>query len=221
MREDQRWQGLQRRIGLTGGIASGKSSVSRYLHNQGIPILDADVYAHDALAPGSQATELVMDRYGTAVQLDDKSGREGEATSPAIDRQALGKIIFNHAVERLWLEQLVHPIVEERMGKEIERHSEASVIALAIPLLFETGLDKLCSEIWVVSCLDRQQQERLMARNSLSAVEAKQRIEAQWPLQRKRELADHVINNDGPPNAWHKQVSNLLKTETGRSTLAP
>ena len=209
-----RWQGLQRRIGLTGGIASGKSSVSRYLHNQGVPVLDADVYAHEALAPGSQATATVLERYGALGQLTQESRGEGDAASRRIDRRALAHIVFNDPVERLWLEQLIHPIVQERLERDLELLSNASCVALVIPLLFEAGLDKLCTEVWVVSCSDKQQQDRLMARNGLSAIEAQQRIEAQWPLERKRQLADHVIDNSGPPNGWQNQVFKLLSMET-------
>jgi len=205
-----RWQGLQRRIGLTGGIASGKSSVGSYLLSQGLPVLDADFYAREALAPGSKAAETVLQRFGFLVHAPQKSRTKVDATSQQIDRQALSQIVFNDAIERLWLEQLIHPIVKERLEQEIELHSKASALALVIPLLFEAGLEKLCTEVWVVSCSDKQQQERLMARNGLSAIEAKRRIEAQWPLERKRELADHVINNDGEPHSWQKQVLQLL-----------
>ena len=205
-----RWQGRQRRIGLTGGIASGKSSVSRYLHNQGLPILDADLYAHEALAPGSQATEIVLERYGALGQLTQESRREGDAAPRRIDRRALAHIVFNDPVERLWLEQLIHPIVQERLERDLELLSNASCVALVIPLLFEAGLDKLCTEVWVVSCSDKQQQERLMARNGLSSIEAQQRIEAQWPLERKRQLADHVIDNSGDAESWKEQIQHLL-----------
>ncbi len=205
-----RWQGLQRRIGLTGGIASGKSSVSRYLHNQGLPILDADVYAHEALAPGSQATAIVLERYGALGQLTQESSREDDAATRRIDRGALAHIVFNDPVERLWLEQLIHPIVQERLERDLELLSKASCVALVIPLLFEAELDKLCTEVWVVSCSDKQQQERLMARNGLSAIEAQQRIEAQWPLERKRQLADHVIDNSGDAESWKEQIQHLL-----------
>ena len=205
-----RWQGRQRRIGLTGGIASDKSSVSRYLHNQGLPILDADVYAHDALAPGSQATAIVLERYDALGQLTQESSREDDAATRRIDRRALAHIVFNDPVERLWLEQLIHPIVQERLERDLELLSNASCVALVIPLLFEAGLDKLCTEVWVVSCSDKQQQDRLMARNGLSAIEAQQRIEAQWPLERKRQLADHVIDNSGDAESWKEQIQHLL-----------
>ena len=98
----------QRRIGLTGGIASGKSSVGRWLAQQGLPVFDADQYAREALKPGQQATKTVLQRYGSSVQA------EGGA---AIDRAALGRIVFQDPAERHWLEQLIHPIVRERFDQ--------------------------------------------------------------------------------------------------------
>ena len=210
MSERQRWTGRQRRIGLTCCIASGKSSVSQFLAQQGIPVLDDDVYAREALAPGSKAAETVLQRFSHLLHHPPEDREKVDATSRQIDRQALGQIVFNDAVERLWLEQLIHPIVKERLEKEIELHSKASALALVIPLLFETGLDKLCTEVWVVSCSKQQQQERLMTRNGLSAIAAARRIEAQWPLERKRLLADHVINNSGITDSWQNQVLQLL-----------
>ena len=206
----QRWEGPQRRIGLTGGIASGKSSIGKYLQKQGLPVLDADIYAHEALAPGSQAVGIVIERYGALVQPTQMNSIEEDTASQQINRRALAQIVFNDPVERLWLEQLVHPIVQQRLEREIELLRKASSLALVIPLLFETGLNKLCTEVWAVSCSDKQQQDRLMARNGLSAIEAKRRIKAQWPLKLKCKLADHVIDNTGEPNAWQNQVIKLL-----------
>jgi dephospho-CoA kinase len=208
--ERQRWKGRQRRIGLTGGIASGKSSVSHFLAQQGIPVLDADVYAREALAPESKAAETVLQHFGNLLHHPPEGREKVDAASRQIDRQALGQIVFNDAAERLWLEQLIHPIVKVRLEQEIELHSKSSTLALVIPLLFETGLDKLCTEVWVVSCSKQQQQERLMTRNGLSAIAAARRIEAQWPLERKRLLADHVIDNSGSTNSWHNQAFQLL-----------
>jgi len=187
----QRWQGEQRRIGLTGGIASGKSSVGRVLEQQHhLPLLDADVFAREALAAGSAGTQAVLQRYGTAVQ--EQSG--------VINRRALGAIVFNNPSEREWLEQLVHPLVRQRFDAELERLAEVPVVVLVIPLLFESGLEVICSETWLVDCDEAQQLERLMQRDQLSEQEATARIQAQWPLTRKRELADQVISNRGTPN---------------------
>ena len=207
---EQRWEGPQRRIGLTGGIASGKSSVGKYLQKQGLPVLDADIYAHEALSPGTQATGIVIERYGALVQLTQKSSSESNAASPEINRRALGQIVFNHAAERLWLEQLIHPIVRKRLEQEIELRSRSSALVLMIPLLFEAGLEELCTEVWVVHCSSQEQQNRLMARNGLSAVDAKRRIQAQWPLEQKRQLADQVIDNSGNIKEWESQVLKVL-----------
>ncbi|MCB4394002.1 dephospho-CoA kinase [Synechococcus sp. HB1133] len=191
----------QRRIGLTGGIASGKSSVGRWLAQQGLPVLDADQFAREALAPGRQATHSVLQRYGSKVQ------GEGAAT---IDRAVLGRIVFQDPAERLWLEQLIHPIVRDRFDQALTRHAETPAIVLMIPLLFEAGLESLCSEIWLVDCDESQQLQRLIARDGLSPAAAQARIAAQWPLSRKRALADHVISNQGQPGAWHAQAVTLL-----------
>ena len=114
----------QRRIGLTGGIASGKSTVGRLLAARGLPLLDADGFAREALAPGSPGAQAVLARYGT------------------LDRAALGRIVFADAAERQWLEQLVHPLVRARFAAELERLAAAPVVVLMIPLLFEAGLER-------------------------------------------------------------------------------
>ena len=191
----------QRRIGLTGGIASGKSSVGHWLAQQGLQVLDADQFAREALEPGRDATKTVLQRYGASVQAI------GAAT---IDRAALGRIVFQDPAERRWLEQLIHPIVRDRFEQELTRHAETPAIVLMIPLLFEAGLESLCSEIWLVDCDESQQLERLIARDGLSLTAAQARIAAQWPLSRKRALADHVISNQGQPGAWHAQAVTLL-----------
>ena len=194
-------QFAQRRIGLTGGIASGKSSVSRWLAQQGLPVLDADEFAREALAPGEEATNTVLQRYGAIVQAK---------TYAAVDRTALGHIVFQDAVERQWLEQLIHPIVRERFDQALTLHIKAPAIVLMIPLLFEAGLESMCSEIWLVDCDESQQLQRLIVRDGLSPDAAQARIAAQWPLSLKRTLADHVICNQGKPYAWHQQARALL-----------
>ena len=183
----------QRRIGLTGGIATGKSSAGRLLADvYGLPLLDADVYAREALAPGSTAAAAVLARHGT------------------LDRVRLGQIVFSDAAERRWLEQLVHPLVRERFGRELAQLTAAPVVVLMIPLLFEAGLETLCSEVWLVDCDEPQQLQRLMARNGLSEADARARIAAQWPLARKRELASVVLDNRGDLQQLAEQISRAL-----------
>jgi dephospho-CoA kinase len=204
----------QRRIGLTGGIASGKSTVGRLLAARGLPVLDADATAREALAPGSPGALAVLARYGERVRA---AGGDAEA----IDRAALGRIVFADAAERQWLEQLVHPLVRARFAAELERLStgpgSAPVVVLMIPLLYEAGLEELCSEVWLVDCEESQQLARLMARDQLSAADAQARISAQWPLARKRGLADVVLDNSGGAEQLDGQLEQALLRDCGPS----
>jgi dephospho-CoA kinase len=191
-----------RRIGLTGGIASGKSSVGRLLAARGLPLLDADVYAREALAPGSPGAGAVLERYGDGVR----------APGGEIDRAALGQIVFGDGAERRWLELLLHPLVRKRFQAELQRLAEAPTVVLVVPLLFEAGLETLCSEVWLVDCDETQQLQRLMARDGLGEADARARIAAQWPLARKRQLADVVLNNWGEP----EQLATLVEQALSR-----
>ncbi len=191
----------QRRIGLTGGIASGKSSVAALLEKRGCPVLDADCYAREALAQGTSASNAVVARYGERIKKDGTSD---------IDRAGLAAIVFNDPNERSWLEELIHPIVQQRFDEALRSLPEAPIVILMIPLLFEAGLEAWCSEIWVVRCTALQQRERLMARNNCTEAEAMQRIEAQWPIDIKVQRADSVINNSGRIDDLHDQLDALL-----------
>ena len=201
-----RWSGPQRRIGLTGSIASGKSTVAQWLEQQGLPVLDADVYAREALAPGGSGARAVIERYGEAVRA-----RGTEPDASVIDRAALGQIVFNARQEREWLEQLVHPLVRQRFNAELTALSDQPTVVLVIPLLFEAGLEGLCSEVWLVDCELDQQLQRLRQRDGLSDAAAQARMAAQWPLERKRSLADRVINNRSDAFALQKQLEPLLR----------
>ena len=198
---------MQRRIGLTGGIASGKSSVGRLLEARGWPVLDADRYARDALAANSSGARAVVARYGTVV-----------GTASALNRAELGRIVFNDLTERRWLEQLVHPLVRQRFEQDLARLSSEPVVVLMIPLLYEAGLDSLCHEVWLVDCDLQQQLARLQQRDGLNAAEAKARIDAQWPLSRKRELADVVIDNRGSADALIDQLNRCVQRTPGTTS---
>ncbi|MEA5401099.1 dephospho-CoA kinase [Synechococcus sp. BA-124 BA4] len=212
-----RWRGGQRRIGLTGGIATGKSSVGRFLaERHGLPVLDADRYAREALAPCSQGEQAVLERYGDRVR---------HATG-GIDRAALGRIVFADGAERAWLEALIHPLVRARFDADLARLAAAPVVVMMIPLLFEAGLEGLCSEVWLVDCDEGQQLKRLIARDRLSEAEARARVATQWPLERKRQLADLVIDNQGAATSLAERVKEAVevqtpcRAETTRSTQA-
>lgn len=196
-----------RRIGLTGGIATGKSTVARCLVEQhGVPVLDADHFARDALAPGTAASEAVLRRYGEAVRLPSQPG-----DLPTLDRAALARIVFADPAERRWLEQLVHPIVRQAFSDALERLRSVPVVVLMIPLLFEAGLEDLCGEIWVVDCgSEAEQIQRLRTRNPMGLEEARARLQAQWPREAKIDRADVVINNTGSLADLSAQVARAL-----------
>ena len=192
----------QRRIGLTGGIATGKSTASRLLEQRHkLPLLDADVFSREALQPASPGAAAVLKRYGEQVAAKDG----------LINRRALGRIVFNDQAERRWLEALLHPLVRDRFDVELERLRAAPVVVLVIPLLFEAGLEAICSETWLVDCDEQQQLLRLMMRDQLSPTEAQARIAAQWPLAQKRELADRVISNRSTNEALAQRLAAALQ----------
>jgi len=202
----RRWRGTQRRIGLTGGIATGKSTVAAMLSDRhGLPVLDADVYARQLLAPGTAASRAVLDRYGLQVQTP----------GGGLDRPALGRIVFARPTERRWLEALTHPLVEEAFTRDLARHRQRAMVVLVAPLLFEAGLEALCSEVWLVDLDEVSQLERLLARDRLSPHEARQRIRAQWPLGRKRGLADLILRNHGDRGALARQVAMAVAGRAG------
>ena len=191
----------KRRIGLTGGIATGKSTVAAILSDKyGLPVLDADVYARQLLAPSTAASQAVLDRYGQQVQTP----------SGALDRRALGRMIFDQPTERRWLEALTHPLVNAAFARDLARHDQAATVVLVAPLLFEAGLETLCSEVWLVDLDEARQLERLLARDQLSPHEARQRIRAQWPLEHKRGLADVILKNHGDQAQLSHQVAMAL-----------
>lgn len=176
----------QRIIGLTGGIATGKSSVAAYLETRyKLPILDADVYARDAVTPGSVVLANIAQRYGAEILLADGT----------LDRKQLGNIVFGNESERVWLESQIHPYVRARI-LAAQRQTSAPAIVTVVPLLFEANMTDLATEIWVVVCSDKQQCQRLMQRNSISRSQAEARIASQMPLREKAGQATVVIHND-------------------------
>jgi dephospho-CoA kinase len=191
----------KRIIGLTGGIATGKTTVSRYLANiHNLPILDADIYAREAVEVNSPIFTAIKERYGAKVCLDN-----GE-----LNRQTLGEIIFNDLTEKQWLESKIHPYVREKFKQEIDQYDQRIMI-LDIPLLFESKLTHLVTEIWVVSCSYEQQIQRLMVRNSLTEEQAKVRIQSQIPINEKVKMADIVLDNSSTLEALYKQIDEALK----------
>jgi dephospho-CoA kinase len=192
----------RRIIGLTGGIASGKSTVSNYLENiYKIPVLDADIYAREAVEKGSAILERIFQRYGRKVKTEDNS----------LNRQQLGEIIFNNPEEKIWLESQIHPYVRECFKRHLEQ-LEAPIVVFSVPLLLEAKLTHLVTEIWVVSCGLEQQIQRLMSRNNLTREQAIARINNQMPLAEKIALADIVLDNSGDLEALYTQIDRAISS---------
>ena len=187
---------MKRIIGLTGGIATGKTTVSNYLaHRYQLPVLDADIYAREAVQVGSPIHSKICDRYGSGVQLPDGT----------LNRKRLGEIVFTNPAQRQWLEQQIHPYVRDRFQSELNT-LVAPTVVLVVPLLFEAEMTDLVTEIWVVTCSAEQQIKRMIERDRLSLEQAQSRINSQLPLAEKVARADVVLDNSSTPEALLKQV---------------
>lgn len=191
-------------VGLTGGIATGKSLVADCLAAHGAIIIDADKIAREVVISGKQAWKEIVREFGEEYLLPD-----GE-----IDRKALGKIVFDDPEKRDLLNHIVHPRVFEAISREIalalENYGKTDpVIILDIPLLFETRMEMDLPEIIVVYAPPETQLKRLMARNDLTAEEALARINSQMPITEKKTKADYVIDNSGSLDDTRKQVDDL------------
>ncbi|MEO1764573.1 MAG: dephospho-CoA kinase [Cyanobacteria bacterium J06629_18] len=187
---------MKRVIGLTGGIATGKTTVADYLADAyNLPILDADIYARDAVAADSPLLKQIFKRYGEKILLVDGS----------LNRQQLGEIIFHDQQERLWIDNLIHPYVGDRIFAEIKETS-AETLTAVVPLLFEAGMTDLVTEIWVVTCSEQQQLERLMERNQLTLEQAQARISSQMSLNEKIQKANIVLDNSSSVEELLQQV---------------
>jgi dephospho-CoA kinase len=196
----------QRIIGLTGGIAMGKTTVSNYLAEvHQLPILDADVFAREAVEPGQAVLQAIAQRYGSGMLLPNGQ----------LNRQQLATVIFSSPAERLWVEQCIHPFVRDRFTEslttpplnDVQRYP---VVVMVIPLLFEARMVDLVTETWVVFCSEEGQIERLMERDSLTWAQAKSRISSQMPIQKKMARANVVLENTSTLDFLLRQVDQYL-----------
>ncbi|GEP84114.1 dephospho-CoA kinase [Staphylococcus piscifermentans] len=191
-------------IGLTGGIGTGKSTVSELLAAHGFKIVDADVASREAVKKGSEGLQQVKQVFGEEA-IDDN----GE-----MNRKYIGEIVFNDAEKRKELNQIVHPIVREIMENQKEKYlSEGYNVIMDIPLLFENNLQDTVDETWLVYASESIQVERLMERNDLSQEEAKARVYSQISIDKKQRMADHVIDNRGTLLELKQNLEQLLMDE--------
>ncbi|MCM3547480.1 dephospho-CoA kinase [Niallia circulans] len=190
------------RIGLTGGIASGKSLVATYLEKQGIPVVDADKLARQVVEPGEPALAQIVATFGQNVLQTDGT----------LDRKQLGAIIFGDEQRREQLNQIVHPAVRQLMKKQAELYEQRGYtrVVLDIPLLYESNLFHMVNQVWLVYVDEATQLRRLIERDGLTETEANQRIAAQMPLTAKKAQADVLIDNNGTKENTYRQVDNAL-----------
>lgn len=175
-------------IGLTGGIASGKSTVAKYLAEHGFVIVDADIASRKAVEKDSEGLQKIKTVFGEKVIQPDGT----------LDRKALGEIIFHDQTERQKLNAIVHPIVRDIMEAEKQAGlAEDKTVIMDIPLLFENKLEDTVDEVWVVYIPESLQVKRLMDRNRLSVDAAESRIASQISIEEKKQRADKVIDNSG------------------------
>lgn len=190
-----------RRIALTGGIATGKSYVLSRIRDAGVPVVDADVLAREAVAPKSEGLHAVVQRFGK------------EALTPEgfLDRARLGEIVFRDKQARRDLEAIVHPFVRRKIDEFFKRLPGDQPFGVAdVPLLYETGRQRQFDKVIVVATSPARQIERIVARDGLSREEAERRLAAQLPIDAKVALADYVIRTDGTHEETNAQVQRLL-----------
>jgi len=195
-------------VGLTGGIACGKTTVANLLAERfGAHIIDADQLARDVVEQGKPAYRQIVEHFGGKILRPDGS----------IDRKRLAALVFGDPVERATLESMIHPRVREAARQTVARLAARPVVERprlvveVVPLLFEVGLEREFDEIWVVACTKAQQIQRLMGRDGLSADEALARLNSQWPIDQKIERADRVIQNSGSLTDLEWSLASVLQ----------
>ncbi|MCR5757562.1 MAG: dephospho-CoA kinase [Selenomonas sp.] len=197
---------MARLIGLTGGIASGKSTLSRFFQEKGAAVISADELALALAAPGQSLYRLYLEHFGSRVLRADGS----------LDRRAVGRLVFGNEAELRWLDEHSHPLLKQAMLQEIQLQQQKNfpVIILDVPLLFEAGWDKITEENCLVFVDEATQLARLMRRNGYDEAEARARIAAQMPLAEKKRRADTFIDNNGSLAESFAQAEKIWKEWT-------
>ncbi len=192
-------------VGLTGGVATGKSTVAKMFEQRGAIVIDADKLAREVVEPGKPAWHAIVNTFGRQVVRPDSS----------LDRHVLGAMVFRNRSKLRQLERIIHPRVareQARLTKAIARKHPNAVVIYEVPLLFEAGVDKRVDKIIVVTAEQATQIARLKKRNGLSRTEALRRIGSQMPLAKKTQQADHLLNGTLPRPSLRKQVGQLFRS---------
>jgi dephospho-CoA kinase len=198
------------RVGLTGGIASGKSTVSRLFGDLGVPVLDADIIAREVIAPGTALLTTLFERFGPGIRAGDGS----------LDRSALRRLVFSDDGRRRELESLMHPAIRART-EQLAAEAEGAYQLHVVPLLVETHAQDRYDRILVVDCPESQQLARLLARDGMSEAEARAMLSSQSSRATRLASADDVILNDGALDALRPRVAALHERYLALRAAAP
>ena len=193
---------MARIIGLTGGIASGKSTVTSYLKEKGYPVIDADRVVHDLQAPGGELYQALVDHFGRDILLD----------TGDLNRPALAQRIFSIQKEIAWSNQVQGDIIRKALARERDRQAATEdIFFMDIPLLIEQGYLDWFDQVWLVYVTEDTQLERLMERNALTVVQARDRLVAQMPLDEKKAVVDLVLDNNSTRDRLYQQIDRALE----------
>ena len=193
---------MAKKIGITGGIASGKSTVTEFLKQKGFEVVDADAVVHQLQKPGGRLYQTIVEHFGDKVLLEN-----GE-----LNRPLLASLIFSNPKEQEWSKNTQGEIIREELAALRDQLAQTEALFfMDIPLLFEQGYDSWFDETWLVYVNRDVQLERLMKRDQISKEAAESRLNSQWPLERKMVLASHSLDNNGNQKQLIAQVVHLLE----------
>ena len=193
---------MEKIIGITGGIASGKSTVTNFLRQQGFEVVDADALVHQLQKPGGRLYQILVEHFGEKVLLED-----GE-----LNRPLLASLIFSNSDEREWSKETQGQIIREELGSLRDKLAQTEdLFFMDIPLLFEQEYASWFDETWLVYVSRDTQLDRLMKRDYLTIEDAQARLSSQWPLEEKKRLASHILDNNGSREQLLSQVASLLQ----------
>lgn len=193
---------MARIIGLTGGIASGKSTVTSYLKEKGYPVIDADRVVHDLQAQGGELYQALVEHFGTEILLD----------TGDLNRPALAERIFSSQNEIAWSNQVQGEMIRKALARERDRLAETEdLFFMDIPLLIEQGYLDWFDQVWLVYVTEDTQLERLMERNALTEDQVRDRLAAQMSLEEKKALVDLVIDNNSKRDHLYQQIDRVLE----------
>lgn len=188
-------------IGLTGGIACGKSTVSAYLKQKGVYIIDGDEIAKELSVPEKSIWKAYVEHFGNKILNPDNT----------LNRRLIGQIVFTNESEKAWMNSTMHPLIKQAIIEKIEKYKQnkVKVVVLDIPLLYEANWDKFADEVWVVKIDEQLQIKRIQNRDNLTKEEAISRIKAQMPVIEKAKRADIVIDSSNTPEITCKLVEKI------------